>query len=139
MVPIVPILLIVTLLLLAGIHLYWAGGGLIGKHHAIPELHGQLAFKPSRLSTVAVALALMSAAFVAILRSFSFCSSIPSWLTHWASIAIGIVFSIRAIGDFHLIGFFKRARGTVFATWDTWLFSPLCILIAIAFFFIAAV
>jgi Protein of unknown function (DUF3995) len=134
----VPIVLAIMLLLLAGIHLYWAAGGLIGRGHAIPEVHGQPVFKPSRLSTVAVAFALISAAFVAMLRGFSFCSSIPSWLTHWASITIGIVFSIRAIGDFHLIGFFKRARGTVFASWDTWLFSPMCILIAIAFFSIAA-
>jgi Protein of unknown function (DUF3995) len=135
----VPIVLALTLLILAGIHLYWAAGGLLGKRHAIPEVRGQLAFKPSRLSTLAVALALISAAFVALLRGFSICTSIPSWLTHWVSIAIGSVFSIRAIGDFHLIGFFKRSRSTGFATWDTWLFSPLCLLIAIAFFFVAAV
>jgi hypothetical protein len=49
-----------------------------------------------------------------------------------------MAFLLRAVGEFRLVGLFKRIRGTAFARWDTWLFSPLCLLIALAFFFVAA-
>src|SRR5664279_3401138 len=134
----VPTLLASTLFLLAGLHFYWAAGGTWGKHIAIPEVNGKPAFSPSRISTIAVAFALVGAACVAILRGFFLFSSFPGSPAHWASIAIGFAFLLRAIGEFRLIGFFKRIRGTAFASWDTWLFSPLCLLIAFCFFFIAA-
>lgn len=134
----VPSVLVSALLLLAGLHVYWAAGGRWGKRQAIPEIHGQPAFTRSRLSTLAVALGLIFASGVAILRGFFLFSSFPGSPAHWASIAIGLVFLVRALGDFRLIGFFKRHRGSPFATWDTWLFSPLCLLIAAAFFFLAA-
>lgn len=134
----VPTLIASILVLLAGLHLYWAAGGLWGKHLAVPTVHGQPAFTPSRLSTVAVAVALLVAAGVVLLRGFFLYASFPGSAAHWATIAIGLVFFIRAMGEFRLIGFFKRIRGTAFATWDTWLFSPLCLLIAFGFFWVAA-
>jgi hypothetical protein len=134
----VPTILASVLLFLSGLHVYWAAGGSWGKQIAIPEIKGQPAFMPSRISTTAVAVALAGAASVAILRGFFLFSSFPGSPAHWATIAIGFVFFIRAVGEFRLVGLFKRVRGTAFATWDTWLFSPLCLLIAFAFFFIAA-
>jgi len=133
-----PALLAATLLFLAGLHFYWAAGGEWGKRVALPEVQGRAAFLPSPLMTVAVALALMGAAGVAILRGCVRFASFPGSAAHWASIALGGVFLFRAIGEFRLVGFFKRVQGTAFATWDTWLFSPLCLLLALAFFFIAA-
>lgn len=44
------------------------------------------------------------------------------------------IFFLRAVGEFKLVGFFKRASDTPFAYWDTWLFSPLCLVIAIIAF-----
>lgn len=134
----IPALLASTLLALAGLHLYWAAGGTWASRQAIPEIHGQPAFTPSRLSTVAVALALMGAALAALLRGYTLFGSFPGSPAHWATIALGLLFLLRAIGEFRLVGLFKRIRGTNFATWDTWLFSPLCLLIALAFFTIAA-
>ena len=87
---------------------------------------------------MAVALALMGAAGVAILRGYVHVASFSGSLVHWAAIALGGVFLLRAMGEFRLVGFFKRVRGTPFAIWDTWLFSPLCLLLALAFFFIAS-
>jgi len=84
----VPIVLTLTLLLLAGVHLYWAAGGRLGKRQAIPEVHGRPAFQPSRLSTVAVALGLILAAFVASLRGFPSGPAVPGWVHRWASLAI---------------------------------------------------
>jgi hypothetical protein len=41
------------------------------------------------------------------------------------------VFLGRIVGDFRWFGLFKRTRGTAFAWWDTWLFVPLCLLLAL--------
>jgi catechol 2,3-dioxygenase-like lactoylglutathione lyase family enzyme len=47
------------------------------------------------------------------------------------------VFLLRAVGDFRLVGFFKRVRGTPFARWDTRLFSPLCVALGLASLWVA--
>ena len=41
------------------------------------------------------------------------------------------VFLGRVVGDFRWFGVFKQMRGTAFAWWDTWLFVPLCLLLAL--------
>jgi hypothetical protein len=37
---------------------------------------------------------------------------------------------LRTIGDFRLVGVFKRVRGTRFARLDSIAFAPLCLLLA---------
>ena len=37
----------------------------------------------------------------------------------------------RGIGDFRYVGFFKRVKGSLFATRDTYLYSPLCMVLAV--------
>ena len=59
---------------------------------------------------------------------------IPRWIFRWATLGISVLFFLRAIGEFKLVGFFKQVRDTPFAFWDTWLFSPLCLLIAVIAF-----
>lgn len=54
-----------------------------------------------------------------------------------AMLVLALVFLGRAIGDFRLLGFFKRVHGTAFARLDTLVFSPLCLLLAIAIFTLA--
>ncbi len=46
-------------------------------------------------------------------------------------IDLAAIFVLRAVGDFHYVGFFKRVRGSVFARRDTWVFSPLCVVLAV--------
>ncbi len=46
-------------------------------------------------------------------------------------IIIPIVFIIRAIGEFHYVGFFKQIKDTDFGQMDTLLFSPLCLVIGL--------
>lgn len=135
---VVPTLLTTTLIILSGLHIYWAIGGSWGIRVAIPEVNGHPAFKPSRLAILSIAIALFFAACVATFRGFFLFPAFPGSLAHWASIVIGITFFLRSIGDFHYVGFFKRVHGTAFSTWDTYLFSPLCLLIACAFFFVVA-
>ena len=47
-------------------------------------------------------------------------------LTRWGTRAVGVVFALRALGEFKWVGFFKSVRDTRFARLDTWLYSPLC-------------
>jgi hypothetical protein len=44
---------------------------------------------------------------------------------------LALVFMLRAVGNLRTFGFFKNITGTPFARWDTWLYSPLCLLIAL--------
>ena len=44
---------------------------------------------------------------------------------------LGLVFLLRAFGNLRTFGFFKTVTGTPFAQWDTGLYSPLCLLIAL--------
>jgi hypothetical protein len=55
---------------------------------------------------------------------------VSPWLVRVAMDALALVFVLRAIGDFRLVGFSKRVRGTRFARLDTLVFSPLCLAIA---------
>ena len=98
----------------AAMHVYWALRGGAGLAGAVPEVAGKPLFRPGRLATLAVALAL--AGLVALLPAGC------------ALAALG--FLARAVGDFRHVGLFKRASASRFARLDTWVFSPLCLLLA---------
>jgi hypothetical protein len=44
---------------------------------------------------------------------------------------LSAVFLLRAVGNLRTFGFFKSITGTRFAQWDTRLYSPLCLLLAV--------
>ncbi|WP_370693317.1 DUF3995 domain-containing protein [Oceanobacter sp. 4_MG-2023] len=52
--------------------------------------------------------------------------------------AVGGVLVLRAVGKFKSVGFFKRVNGSKFATYDSRLFSPFCLLAGRAFLVLAA-
>ena len=47
---------------------------------------------------------------------------------------MALLLLLRAIGDFHLVGFFKTVRGSRFAWLDSSLYSPLCLALALGVF-----
>jgi hypothetical protein len=49
----------------------------------------------------------------------------------FATLGIACSLFIRAIGDFKFVGFFKVVKSTSFAANDTWIFSPLCLILAL--------
>jgi hypothetical protein len=49
----------------------------------------------------------------------------------WLSYGLALGLLARAVGDFKYVGFSKRVRGTPFARLDTWIYSPLCLLLAL--------
>lgn len=122
---------------LSALHVYWALGGRRGWAQALPQVDDRPIFTPSRLATVLVAVGLALAALVPLVRAGILAAPAPAWLSRAAAVALALVFLLRAVGDFNLVGFFKRVRGTTFARWDTRLYSPLCLLLASGFVHVA--
>lgn len=113
------------------IHIYWLVGGRVGQLVAIPEMDGKLVFQPSPVATLVVAIglalcALLIAATAGVL-TLPLSQTVLTWLTR----TLAIVLLLRAIGDFRLVGFFKRIRDTRFARLDTIVYSPLSLALAI--------
>jgi len=62
---------------------------------------------------------------------------VPRWLFRAGTWTLVVVFSGRIVGDFRWFGIFKRVTGTPFAWWDTWVYVPLCALLALAVLVVA--
>lgn len=136
------VLLAVIFALISLFHLYWAAGGELGRAVVVPTVAspgrgGARVFKPSAGGTILVAFAFLVAVGVILGRLGFLGDIVPHRIFRWGTWAIALVFFLRAVGEFRLVGFFKQVRDTPFAYWDTWLFSPLCLLIAIMAFTLA--
>lgn len=134
MIRVAGMLVALTFGALSLLHLYWAAGGKFGGAAAVPTVGGQRTFHPSPLGTVLVAIALLVAMLVVLGRLGLLGEAVPRRVFRWGTGGIAVIFLLRAVGDFRLVGFFKRVSNTSFAYWDTWLFSPLCLAIAVVAF-----
>jgi hypothetical protein len=112
---------------LAVVHVYWAFGGHRGGAAAVPTVGEQAVFSPSSAATLAVALLLAASAVIVIggAREWD-----PPVLFEIGCAGIAAVLLARAIGDRRYVGLLKRVRDTDFARRDTWLYSPLCLVLA---------
>jgi Protein of unknown function (DUF3995) len=129
-VRLIAIALTAVLLTLAAIHIYWALRG-VGTTASIPtRSDGTPVLRPGRVATFAVAIALSVAALLIATRAGLMHAKLPEQLIDLGTWAVAAAFALRAVGDFHYVGLFKRVRDTPFARWDTRLFTPLCALIA---------
>jgi hypothetical protein len=131
-----PVALCVVFVTLGLWHFYWALGGSVGKSAAIPEIDGRPTFKPSNTATAAVGLALLSCAVLVAATAGLLSFSLPRRLLAWLCYALAFVLFARAIGEFRMVGFFKRVRGTNFARLDTMIYSPLCLTLSIGVFLV---
>jgi hypothetical protein len=113
---------------LALLHVYWAFGGPAGKLAAIPTLREKPMLHPGPASTIAVALILFAMAATVAARA--------GWVrpmanvSRWAAWLVALAFGLRAMGEFHYVGFFKTVTDSRFARLDTLVYSPLCLLLA---------
>lgn len=124
----IPLCLI--LLLLAALHFYWAAAGSGGLEGVVPSDGGRPLLTPGKTACVVVGMALLAAALVAALRAGLVSLGLPAWMPRLGIWALAAIFAARAVGEFRYVGFFKRVRGTLFARRDTWLYSPLCVVLA---------
>ncbi len=122
---------VALLVLIAAAHVYWALGGRAGKSAAIPERNGLPVIQPGALATLAVAIALLAAAgVVATQAGLIFAGAFQPYALI-LSVLLAFAFLARGVGDFRYVGFFKRVVGSRFARLDTWVFSPLCVLLGL--------
>lgn len=115
----------------AAFHIYWSLGGSVGVGVSLPlEADGTPVAQPGRLVALGVGLTLLAvmlatlAVFKIIVLPFS-SPLIRVFVGCWA-----VIFLTRALSWHRSIGLFKSIRTTRFAAFDTWLYSPLCLLLA---------
>ena len=138
MIRILGILLAGIFAILSLLHLYWAAGGRFGGGAVIPTgCRRRRLFNPSPFGTILVAAALFAAMLVVLGRLKIWGAFVPGWIFYSGTWVIALLFLLRAIGDFRYVGFFKSVTDTNFARWDTILFSPLCLFIAVVAFLIS--
>ncbi|WP_307545189.1 DUF3995 domain-containing protein [Paenibacillus sp. V4I5] len=122
---------------IGGLHVFWAFGGQWGSRVAIPATSGlgEQTFKPGPIATLIVAILLFSSALLLSIQG-GLLPVLPSfpWV-QWGCWLCVFVFGLRAIGDFKYVGLFKRVKQTRFATYDTFLFTPLCLWLCFTFYF----
>ncbi|MGY2188579.1 hypothetical protein D3C87_1181950 [compost metagenome] len=120
---------------IALVHVYWALGGEWAAVAAVPQVphegSTQLrpAFKPRGWLTLLVAAALLVIALLVCLRVGWWLPQVDHQVLQWVISAIALLLFARAIGDSELVGFFKEVKGSRFARWDTWVYSPLCVVL----------
>lgn len=122
---------------LSAIHCYWALGGQWGYSSVIPEVGGKSQFHPGKGMTLLVAFLLALAALTIVGQLGLWGAALPAEIFSWGTRFIAGAFLLRVIGDFRVVGLFKQIRTTRFAYWDSHLYVPLCMTIAVLTFFAA--
>lgn len=117
---------------LSALHFYWAFGGKWALAGSIPTSNtGKPIFNPGRMGTLVVALGLLAFALVSYMHQDEFFPFLVPYLNK-VTLAISLIFLLRAIGDFKYIGLFKRIKGTTFAVNDNKTYIPLCFYLAMS-------
>ena len=118
--------------ILAILHFYWAGGGKWGFEEALPANEkGEVVLNPRVIDSIVVGIGLLLFGVYYLLKIEMIAIDLPFWMVGYTGWIISSIFIIRAIGDFNYVGFFKKIKNTKFASWDTKLFSPLCLVIGL--------
>lgn len=120
-------------IMLSFVHVYWAMNGSLGKEGVIPTRNdGEALFEPGIVGTFIVAAILGIFAFITTGSLGIFEAFLSNNLIKYATLAIGILFLLRAMGDFKYVGFFKSIKETPFAKNDSRYFSPLCLYLGLS-------
>jgi hypothetical protein len=129
---ILPLLLTLIFTSLGLIHFYWLFGGKWGVSKVIPTKDdGGNTFSPPQLATFIVGFGLLLMGLLYLLKSGLIEVQLPDFVLNYGLWIIPSIFILRAIGEFHYVGFFKKIKHTEFAKADSLLFSPLCMIIGI--------
>jgi hypothetical protein len=120
--------------ILAGIgflHILWAFGTRPLSTGVIPtRADGSAVLAPGVGVTLGVAALLLFAAFLVLEQSGLGLGILPGPWPRIGSAGVAGVLLLRGIGDFRYVGLFKRERTTSFARLDTWVFTPLVLVLA---------
>jgi Protein of unknown function (DUF3995) len=120
------------LLVAALFHIYWGLGGKAGIDVSVPQtIDGRPFVNPHPLATFSfgvillIVLALMLSIFGAIKLPLPF-GLVKMAVGAWACLCFA-----RALSWHKYVGLFKSVRTTSFGRYDTWLYSPLCLWLAV--------
>jgi hypothetical protein len=138
MMSILALAIVSVIAVLGLLHLYWSLGGTALIDGTIPEVSGHPVFSPNRALTAVVGAFLILCAALVAAMSGLVSAGAASYVLPWLGYGLAAGLLARSVGDFRLVGFFKRVRGNRFARLDTAVYSPLCLLLAIGIFVLAA-
>lgn len=125
---------VIILFIITVFHLYWALGGKASLSKALPSKDGKFLFKPTRLLTFFVCLVLSAFLYVAYVLVFNDMALLENKIIYQTlGMFLAVLFLLRAIGDFNMVGIFKKIKNTQFAFYDTYLFIPLCLFLSFSF------
>jgi Protein of unknown function (DUF3995) len=129
---IIAVLLFIVFLFLSGIHIYWACGGKWWTDAVFPTIkNSNFPKMPGVIPTVIVAIVLFCFGLFYLIKVDLVYIHLPYWLDRYGLWILASIFFIRAIGDFHYVGFFKKYKDSKFAHYDTKYYSPLCLVVGL--------
>ena len=125
----------VVFFLLGTLHFYWAVGGKWATDDVVPtKPTGEKLFNTSALSCVIVGSGLWLFAFVHVVNARLIFVNTNLPVIHNVTLAMGIVFLVRFVGDFKWVGIFKKVKDTSFGKNDTLYYAPLCLFLSLSSF-----
>ncbi|QIH34913.1 DUF3995 domain-containing protein [Sphingobacterium sp. DR205] len=120
-------------ILLALLHLFWVFGGKWGISATIPtDLNGRRVFNPGRPGTLLVAIGLLFFALTNLCAIGVLKGPFDNNYAGYGMYMISGIFFVRFIGDLKYVGVFKKYRNTVFASRDTYIYTPLSLFLSIS-------
>jgi hypothetical protein len=128
--PVIAPLLSAVFIVLAAWHFFMAVAGPRNAIAAVPTVDGKPLFVPSAAATVLVGLVLASFAVLVLAKAGTVWLGLPQWTLAWMCAYLAIGLAARAVGDFRHVGFFKKVKSGAFARMDTFVYSPLCAVLA---------
>jgi hypothetical protein len=124
-VTILTIALAAVFFLEGGLHLYWGLTGKMPEDALIPrDEDGIRLFDAEPLMAIAGGVMQWSSALIVVLPGTKL------------KLALAVLLLLRAMGELNYIGFFKRVRSSRYATFDTWLYSPLSLAQAVGLYWL---
>jgi hypothetical protein len=136
------ILLATALTILAALHLYWAFGGFWPGRDAATlartvvgsPVDGPM---PSALACAGVAVVLMLASSIVLVRGGVLALPVPSALVRFAALAVAGVLTVRGVGGFLETRLRPVIIGSPYAQLNVALYSPLALVLGVATFALA--
>jgi len=86
--------------------------------------------KPKKVKLLFVSVALFIMAFFFVEQMAGFTKIFNADAFKWGNKIIAVIFVLRAFGNFTYLGFTKSFKKGTFAKLDTFLYSPVCLVIA---------
>lgn len=125
-------------LFLAVLHFYWFFGGKWLIDASFPEIKNTRKPKvPGLVPTLIVAIVLTCIGLFYLIKVDLIKVNLPIGISNYGLWVIAILFILRAIGEFHYVGFFKKYKESKFAEYDTKYYSPLCLCIGLSTLMVA--